>query len=237
MRSIKQLINERYHEAKAVFWGGSVSQKIGTKHSDLDLVIIFENRPHAYREAFFYDNWPIDAFIHDLQTLKYFCKEIEAVDGRPALINMILNGQEVLNQDNIGNKAKDIARSAFNEGPNVWNKEIIDKERFLITDIFQDIQFSKNIDEQRISAVHLFEPLLQFYFRAQNKWAASGKSLMRLLQQNNPELALELNNSFDVLFKTGQATELELVITRILQPYGGFLWNGFKSNAPIHWKL
>ena len=53
MRSIKQLINERYHEAKAVFWGGSVSQKIGTKHSDLDLVIIFENRPHAYREAFF----------------------------------------------------------------------------------------------------------------------------------------------------------------------------------------
>jgi len=94
--TIQKLIKERYPDAKAVFWAGSVSQGKGTSASDLDLVIVFEEVAHAYREAFIYDGWPIDAFIHDLDTLRYFCGKLEASDGKPALINMILRGQEIL---------------------------------------------------------------------------------------------------------------------------------------------
>lgn len=234
--TIQKLIKERYVQAKAIFWAGSVSEGRGTSASDLDLVIVFEEVAHAYREAFIYDGWPIDAFIHDLDTLRYFCGKLEASDGNPALINMILHGQEILAQNSVSMEAKVIAAEALANGPNPWNPAQIDKERFLITDILDDIKSPKNKEEQITSTVHLFEPLLQFYFRAATKWTASSKSLIRLLKAENPELAEEWTAAFESLVKTGDSTAVETVVTKILERHGGYLWDGFRSDAPAEWK-
>jgi aminoglycoside 6'-N-acetyltransferase len=51
LQTIQTIIKERYPDAKAVFWAGSVSMNQGTIASDLDLVIVFESLSHAYREA------------------------------------------------------------------------------------------------------------------------------------------------------------------------------------------
>ena len=235
--TVQKLSKERYVEAKAIFWAGSVSEGRGTSTSDLDLVIVFEEVAHAYREAFIYDGWPIDAFIHDLDTLRYFCGKLEASDGKPALINMILHGQEILAQNSVSMEAKAIAAEALAKGPNPWNPVQIDKERFLITDILDDIKSPKNKEEQIISVVHLFEPLLQFYFRAARKWTASGKSLIRLFKQENPELAEEWTKAFESLVKTGDAFSIESAVTKILAPHGGYLWDGFRDDAPAEWKV
>jgi|GEM_PF-384290 len=234
--TIQKLIKERYVDAKAVFWAGSVSEGRGTSASDLDLVIVFEEVAHAYREAFICNGWPIDAFIHDLDTLRYFCGKLEASDGKPVLINMILHGQEILEQNSVSIEAKVIAAVALANGPDAWNQAQIDKERFLITDILDDIKSPKNKEEQITSAVHLFEPLLQFYFRAATKWTASGKSLMRLFKQENPELAEEWTTAFEILIQTGDASSIESAVTKILAPHGGYLWDGFRSDAPADWK-
>lgn len=234
--TIQKLIKERYVDSKAVFWAGSVSEGRGTSASDLDLIIVFEEVAHSYREAFIYDGWPIDAFIHDLDTLRYFCGKLEASDGKPALINMILQGQEILEPNEFSSQAKNIAEQALAKGPDSWSQAQIDKERFLITDILDDIKSPKNKDEQIISAVHLFEPLLQFYFRAATKWTASGKSLIRLLKAENPELAEEWTAAFESLVKTGDSKAVETVVTKMLAPYGGYLWDGLRSDAPVDWK-
>ena len=235
--TIQKLIKERYVEAKAVFWAGSVAANHGTSASDLDLVIVYERVPNAYREAFIYDGWPIDAFIHDLETLRYFCGKLEASDGKPALINMILQGKEVLPQNSVSMEAKAIAAEALAKGPDSWTQAQIDKDRFLITDILDDIKSPKNKEEQIISAVHLFEPLLQFYFRAARKWTASGKSLIRVLKQENPELAEEWTTAFEGLVETGDASGIESAVTKILAPHGGYLWDGFRADAPAEWKV
>jgi hypothetical protein len=78
LKTIQKLIQERYSDVKAVFWAGSVSQSQGTNASVLDLVIVFDSIPNAYREAFIYDGWPIDAFIHDPDTLRFFFEESRA---------------------------------------------------------------------------------------------------------------------------------------------------------------
>jgi len=234
--TIQKLIKERYVEAKAIFWAGSVAVNQGTSESDLDLVIVYESLPNAYREAFVYDCWPIDAFIHDLETLRYFCGKLEASDGKPALIHMILHGQEILAQNSVSMEAKAIAADALANGPDIWTQPQIDKERFFITDILGDIKSPKNKEEQIISAVHLFEPLLQFYFRTQKKWTASGKSLIRLFKQENPELAAEWTAAFEGLVETGDPSGIESAVAKILAPHGGFLWDGFRSDAPTEWK-
>lgn len=233
---IEKLRNECYPNAKAIFWAGSTAKNQATSTSDVDLVIIFEELDHAYREAFIYEDTPIDAFMHDPKTLSYFFDYIEAKDGRPALIQMIANGIEVLGVDNFSNEIKSLAQKAFEAGPKKWNKEEIDKERFLITDILDDIKSPKTKDEQMVSAVHLFEPLIQFYFRSQGKWSASGKSLIRLFNNDNPVLASKYTKGFNNLFKDGKTEGLESVVKEILEPFGGLLWNGFRSDAPREWK-
>ena len=42
LQTIHKLIQDRYCEAKTVFWAGSVSKSQGTDTSDLDLVVIYE---------------------------------------------------------------------------------------------------------------------------------------------------------------------------------------------------
>jgi hypothetical protein len=236
LKTIKKLINEKYPRAKAVFWSGSVYNNQATQASDLDIVIIFESLEHAYREAFIYDGWPIDAFIHDLDTLRYFCEELEAHDGRPALINMLLNGKTILDNRAMIESSKKIAQQAKDMGPAKWTQFQIDKERFLITDILDDILYPKNTMEQMASAIYLFEPLIQFYFRANHQWAASGKSLLRLLRSENPGLFLDITQCFENLFKAGNTSGVKKVVHTILEPFGGFLWDGFRADAPSDWK-
>ncbi len=234
---IKELIAKKYPSAKAVFWGGSVSKNQGTEASDLDLVIVFKSLPNAYREAFIYDGWPVDAFIHDLSTLHYFFEESRTSNGIPGLITMITEGVEILDPNPLANDVKLLAKKFKEGGPIPWSNEQIDKERFLLTDILDDIKFPKNREEQITSAVHLFEPLVQFHFRSQGKWSASGKSLIRLLKTENPDLAIEFNKSFDDFFKSYDTLGIENLVQKILAPYGGLLWDGFKSNAQPEWKI
>jgi len=226
---IDSLIKEKYKEAKAVFWAGSVSKNDGTSASDLDLVIVYESIPTAYREAFIYDTWPIDAFVHDINTLQYFFEESRVGNGISGLMNMIINGIIVTEPSTFSDDIKTLAQEILNVGPIPLTQDQIDKERFLITDILDDIKFPRNKNEQIASAVHLFEPLIQFYFRAQKKWSGSGKALMRLFKLENPYLAQEWNKAFETLVKVGDASGIETVVTKILIEYGGLLWDGFRS--------
>jgi RimJ/RimL family protein N-acetyltransferase len=230
--TIHKLVQERYSAAKSVFWAGSFSQGQGTSASDLDLVIVFDTIPNAYREAFVYDRWPIDAFIHDCGTLRYFFEESRAGNGISGLSYMILNGREVLAPNDFSIGIKTLAQEILKLGPAVWNKEKIDKERFLITDVLDDIKYPVGRDEQSASAARLLEALGQFYFRSQNKWCASGKSIIRYLKNDNPDLATEFTKAFESLFQTGSSAPLELLVKKILEPYGGLFWDGFRSDAP-----
>lgn len=231
LATIQKLIKERYPDAKAVFWAGSVSQGQGSRGSDLDLVIVFELLPYAYREAFIYDGWPIDAFINDCDTLRYFFEESRRGNGISGLCFMILNGREVTNPSAFSEKVKTLAQEAFNAGPVRWDETQIKKERFLLTDILDDIKYPASRDEQIGSAARLLEALAQFYFRSQNKWCASGKSIIRYLKSDNSALALEFIQAFEALFQTGDFQAVELLVKKILNPYGGLFWNGFRLDA------
>lgn len=229
---VKKLVKERYKDAKAVFWAGSVSQGAGTESSDLDLVIIFEALPSAYREAFLYEEWPIDAFVHDEISLQYFFEESRRGNGISGLVHMVLYGQEITPPSPFSHRIKAIAEQFLQAGPQAWNHEKIDMERFLITDVLEDIIFPKSRAEQLASTAWLYEALAQFYFRAQTKWCSSGKAIVSYLKQDNPNLAEDFLQSFEQVFQSGETVNLEKLTQRILAPYGGLMGREFKAIAP-----
>jgi hypothetical protein len=235
--SVKKLILERYKDAKAVFWAGSVSRGQGTAGSDLDLIVVFESIPNAYREAYLYDGWPIDVFVHDMESLRYFFEESRVGKGIAGMASMLLHAREVTEPTDFSEKIKTVAQQVLKAGPEPWDKDRIDKERFFISDVLDDIKNSVSKDEKTASGAWLYEALAQFYFRAKNEWCASGKAIVRYLKQDNPELAKDFIQSFDKLFQTGNSTELDKLTQKILAPYGGLLWDGFRSEAPKESKL
>ncbi len=231
LNTIKKVIRERYSNAKAVFWSGSFSKNEGKEHSDLDLVIVYDKVPNAYREAFIYKGWPIDAFIHDPETLRYFFEESKNGSGISGLIHMILDGRIITPPSNFSESMIKMAKEYLEAGPAVWDKSQIAKERFLITDVLDDIKSPVSQAEQMASAGWLYEALSQFYFRSQNKWCASGKSIVRYLKSENPALESEFTDSFSQLFKTGDSKALEVLVKKILDPFGGLLWDGFRAEV------
>ncbi len=230
--TLKKLIKERYQDALAVFWAGSVSNNQETLASDLDLVIIYQQLPNAYRKAFMYDDWPIDSFVNDKDTLRFFFEESRTGSGISGLIHMILHGQEITPTSTFSASIKALAQQFMENGPAPWGKNEIDNARFLITDTLEDIQHPKSRAEQLASTSRLYEALSQFYFRSQNKWCANGKSITRYLEEDNPKFSKEFSRCFEKVFSASKTADLKKLTQKILKPYGGLLWNGFKSVAP-----
>src|SRR5215204_7040078 len=85
---------ERYSGARVLFLGGSVIRGEATPASDLDVVVVYERLPNAYREAFVHEEWPVEAFVHDEETLERFF-EADRLRGLPALMSMVGEGVEV----------------------------------------------------------------------------------------------------------------------------------------------
>ena len=114
VQTIEKLIQERYPKAQAVFLAGSVVEKQGTATSDLDVVIVFDRLPNAYREAFIYDGWPIDAFIHDPETLAYFFERFDLPSFSPALPNMVAYGIQIPHKTPLGDTLQQKAVELLN---------------------------------------------------------------------------------------------------------------------------
>ena len=65
---------DRYAGPTAVFAAGSIVRGEGTPYSDLDLVVVYPDVACAYRESFRVRNLPVEAFVHDPETLKLFLR-------------------------------------------------------------------------------------------------------------------------------------------------------------------
>lgn len=234
---ITRLCEEKYKDATVVYWAGSVTTGNFTSKSDLDLVVIFDHIPNAYREAFAYEGWKIDAFIHDIETLRYFFEEVDRKSGMPVLPQMIVSGVLITPPSPLSEDIKRLASKMIEKGPPLWGREEIERARFFITDLLDDVVFARNRTEQVASAAKLYEVLATFYFRAQNQWQAEGKAIMHYLKKHNYDLAETYRDAFDEVFKRNHTQQLEALVHKILEPYGGLLWEGYRADAPSEWKM
>ncbi len=237
-KAITDLYENKYSNAKAIFWAGSVATGSGyTNRSDLDIIVVFEKIENAYREAFSHEGWKIDAFIHDIETLRYFFEKIDAKSGIPALPQMVLAGILITSPSPISEEIKNLASKIIEAGPPAWSKEQLDRSRFLITDLLDDILCPRDRAAQIASAARLYELLAEFYFRAQNKWRASGKTILLYLKKHDYDFASQYRDAFEDVFKYGHTQGLNELILKILEPYGGLLWEGYRADAPKDFRL
>src|SRR5687767_6405747 len=106
----RSAVAQRYATAEVAFCAGSIVRGDGAAHSDIDLVVILPELKAAWRESFFHQGWPVEAFVHDASTLRYFFEEIDAKSGVPSLPQMVDEGLVVRGDQSVAGMYKQLAK-------------------------------------------------------------------------------------------------------------------------------
>lgn len=184
----KDILKTRFPKALCGFAAGSFQRGEATASSDIDLVIIFEKLDFAWRESFLFEDWPVEAFVHDPDTLNYFFQEVNEKDGVLSLPNMVFEGTTVLAENEFSHALKKKAQKLLMGSPTPWTEEIIYHQRYGLTDLVDDLRAPRNELEAHITVGAIHEMLGNFYFRSKNLWSASRKHIPRRLLQLDQQM-------------------------------------------------
>jgi predicted nucleotidyltransferase len=217
---------------------GSTSRDQAKSTSDVDVVVLFEALPDgAWRLTEEYDGTQIEAFVHDLGTLRYFFEEFDAKSGSKTLANMVAEGIPVLGLPNrVAAAAKDIARAHITAGPPALGTETIERRRFLIGSFLDDLKDDSPRHEHLATAATLYIQLAEFILRAAGKFSGQGKGLARDLEAHDPALAAQIDAAFATFFRSGDTSLLDAAVAEALAPNGGRIGPRYFAKAPAAWR-
>jgi predicted nucleotidyltransferase len=238
LKSVNRFVAAHYPKAAAALLAGSAARGESKPGSDYDVILLFDSLPGgAWREMVTFENHDFEVFAHDLATLSYFFKTIDAPSGHPVLLKMVAEGLPIeTTSSTLVAAAKQVALDTLQDGPPCLNKSALELRRYAITDLAQAL--STPHDEATILAVGatLYAALADFFLRATNHWSATGKATPKALMAADAKIAGQFTAAFSSLFKAGDATMVLSLVDTILSPHGGRLRNGFKQPAPPSWR-
>lgn len=229
-----EVVAERFADAAVVFLTGSVVRDEATTTSDLDLVVIYERLEAAYRESFMHDDWPVEAFVHDPETLRHF---FERDRSRGVLAHMVAGGTPLPHETDLSRELKSLAAESIQAGPSLWSDAEIDASRYAITNLVDDLRAPRSRAELIATGTQLYAALGEHFLRTRGRWSALGKNFPRRLAADDPAFALRLADSFSLLFGSGRADAAIGLSEEVLRPNGGWLFAGYRALAPANWRI
>jgi hypothetical protein len=204
---------------------GSVVRGEATETSDLDIVIFDKNLKTAYRESVIEFGWNIEVFVHNLTSYKEFFNS-DCERARPSLPKMVSEGI-VLKDTGIMEPIKQEAKDLLDNGPAEWSAATIKVKRYFITDALDDFIGCTNRAEEIFIANTLAELASEFVLRTNRQWIGTSKWIVRSLRNFDEKFAGQFVEAFDIFYKTGDKNKVIELVDKILQPFGGRLFQGF----------
>jgi nucleotidyltransferase-like protein len=227
---------DRYPDATVVFAAGSIVRGEGTAYSDLDLVVVFTRIPCAARESFRRDGLPVEAFLHDPETLEYFFYQVDRPSGVPALPQMVVEGIEIPAPNDVSRALKQQAADLIAAGPPALDAETEQRWRYGVTDLLDDVRGARSHEELVAAGARLYDQLADYHLRRLRHWSGRGKSIPRALRRVDAGLCARYCRSFDRMFKLDDARDVIALTEELLRPAGGPLFDGYRSDAPAAWR-
>jgi hypothetical protein len=231
-----QILANRYPAADAAWVAGSFLRGEGSATSDIDLVVLHASLPQAYRESFLFEGLPVEAFVHDPQTLSWFIEQ-DLQDAHPALIGMLVEGAAIGPRQEAALLFKQRAQQILAEGPPPLSDDALLRLRYAITDKLDDLAADRSRSEIFAIGSALYPLLAELYLRGSGHWNGSGKWVARLLHHSDVSLAQHFETAFLDLYAQSHSTPVIRLAEDLLAPHGGRLFSGYRSDAPAEWRL
>jgi hypothetical protein len=232
----KDLFETRYQGAEAVLVAGSVIRGEASTYSDLDLVVIFPSVRTAYRESFTHKGWPVEAFIHDSETLRYFFQKIDQPQATATLLEMVKEGLEVPGPTIATGAAKELAIRILGEGPPALSAEEIEDRRYHISELIDDLRDPRSRHELNAAAARAYGEMADFFLRSRKSWTGAGKGVLKRLKAEDPVMSRRFSETFEELFQHGLPAPVIHLAEEMLAPYGGFLFDAYRREVSPAWR-
>lgn len=230
VEAARRIRRERYAGARVVFLAGSVMRGEATPTSDLDLVVVYERLPRAYRESFLYEGWPVESFVNDAETAGHYF-ESDRRRGLPSLMRMVIEGVEIPEASEFSARLKRRATEIFEAGPPAWDEDELRLRRYGLTDRVDDMRHPRSREELVASGASLYQDVADFFFRSRGLWSAHSKTIPRRLREVDAAFAERFCRAFDALFAEKRSAPAIALVEEVLAPFGGLLFEGFRRDA------
>lgn len=135
----------------------------------------------------------------------------------------------ILKDDGILKSIKNEAKVIVEKGPEKWSEEVINTKRYFITDTLDDFRGSNNRAEEIFIANTLAVLVHEFVLRTNRQWIGASKWIVRALNQYDEKFTEEFVEAFNIFYKTGEKGKVVELIDKVLEPYGGRLFEGFSQ--------
>lgn len=230
-------VPERFPGADTALLCGSTARGEAGPASDLDLVVIYYKlNAGAYRVTERHEGVLVEAFVHDLDTLRYFF-DMDARTGRNTLAAMVLEGVPVPGLPcRFHDAARSIARRQMDAGPPALDRAVIDRQRYTICNLVDDLLDDRSRHQRLAIASVLYTQLGDFILRAAGEFGGEGKGLAAALEAYDSDLAQRIDVAFAAFYDDRDARPIAEVVERALAPYGGRLMDGYRADAPDDWR-
>jgi len=226
----RKCLATRLAGASSMFVAGSIMRSEGNDFSDIDLVVVYPTLERAWRESFVLDGFPIEAFVHDPETLAYFVeKDIEG--GAPVIVDMVANGVLVGDASGPTSVIQQHAQRVLIEGPRPLAGTSYATMLYFLSDLADDLRAPRPANEIAAIAAQLYPRLIDLMLLGRGRWTGKGKWGPRLLYRLDPELANMAADAFTLSVQGDASTLLSLTDLELAR-HGGRYVEGYRVEAP-----
>lgn len=231
LTAAEHFVSRYFRGCDCAILAGSILLDDATSTSDLDIVVIADNHPDApFRESFRAFGWPVEVFVHTRSSLEQYFQS-DVARRRPSLQTMIAEGVVVQDASGIASHLQTAARSQLDAGPPPLSQDELDAMRYMLTDLIEDLVGCVDADEMLFIAFALVESCIDFILAVNCRWTGSGKWRLRALRRFDPQLAYELTVVIQRVFQNGDTLELVSFVDKLIKPYGGRCFEGYRQGG------
>ena len=225
----------RFDDADTLLVAGSVATGNASPTSDVDVLVLYERIECAKRLSFMYDGFVVDAFCHDLETINYFCWEVDRPSGVPVLPIMLSQGIELPPESPLTAIARATGEMVLAAGPLHLPAAELARRRARLASLVDDLVSARSDAERLASASWLYGLLADTELRLANAWSGRGKGLYLALERHDAAMARTYHTAFEALFARGDCAQVHTLIEAFLERSGGRQVRRSES-APSHWR-
>lgn len=225
-----QLIAERFPDALAAWLGGSVVRGDATATSDLDITVLLSGPPAPYRESLIYADWPVELFVHSHSSLEHY-REKDLLRRQASIFRLVGESLVLVDVHGDGARLQQESLDQLAAGPPPLTDNELQSQRYGLTDLIMDLEGAIDPSEQLIIAAGLLHSASTLLLAGTGHWTGANKGLLRELRaydQAQRTTWAETLPSGVVAVQTGDRRPMITACDRILQAFGGRLFDGFR---------
>jgi predicted nucleotidyltransferase len=214
-----------FPECDLAMLAGSAVHGTATAASDLDIVVITPREDVPRWATFREFGWPIEVFAHTLDS--YPAAFAAGAKKRwPLLPLLCRDGMVLRDRADLALRIKDEAQTLLDQGPAPLSEEEINKRRFTLTWLLEDLEGVSDPVEVLLMAGSVTHRAATFLLEYHRRWLGHGKWLARELRRFDPERAEQLTQAVEALRRDGDKEPLVRFGDAVLQLVGGRRFEG-----------